>query len=246
MRAIFSPILVPTLISLTLAAPVAAQTQAKWGADDLRKALSDHLVRIGREAPPDAHIGPLDPRVSLPACDKLDISTRGGSGTSFVLRCEGPQMWQHVLRVDHMPQGAVQSEVAPPAASGGLFRVVVAKVDLPAGAILTENDLEERPVGVSPGATAIKSLADAVGLRLNSSVGPGLALTTRHVARTPAILKGENVTLIANGSGFEISVPGRAEQDGHEGDVITVRNIRSGSALKGRVGKGKMVSVIEM
>ena len=238
--------LLPALLSLSLAAPAGAQTPAKWGADDVRKALTDHLVQIGRVPPPDAHIGPLDPRTSLPACEKLEISARGGSGTSFVLRCEAPEVWQHVLRVDNLPQGAARSEVAPPPSAVGLFRVVVAKVDLSAGSILTENDLEERPVGVSPGATAIKSLAEAVGLRLTSSVGPGLALTTRHVARTPAILKGENVTLIANGSGFEISVPGRAEQDGHEGDVITVRNVRSGAALKGRVGKGKTISVIEM
>ena len=229
-----------------LASAAAAQGVGKWGADDLRKVLSDHLVRIGRPAPDQNHIGPLDPRMSVPACEKLDISARGGSGTSFVLRCEGPQAWQHVLRVDNLPPGQAQNEVAPAAASGGLFRVVVAKVDLPAGAILTENDLEERSVGTSPGATAVKTLADAVGLRLTSSIGPGLALTMRHVARTPSILKGENVTLLANGSGFEISVPGRAEQDGYEGDVITVRNTRSGSALKGRVGKGKIVSVIEM
>ena len=226
--------------------PAWAQSPGKWGADDLRKVLSDHLVRIGRPVPDHANIGPLDPRMSLPACEKLDISTRGGSGGSFILRCEGPQPWQQVLRVDNLPPGHVQSEVAPAVAPGGLFRVVVAKVDLPAGSILTENDLEERSVGNSPGATAVKSLSDAVGLRLTSSIGPGLALTTRHIARTPAILKGENVNLLANGSGFEISVPGRAEQDGYEGDVITVRNTRSGSVLKGRVGKGKIVSVIEM
>jgi len=238
--------LIPTLMSLALVAPAGAQSAGKWGSDDLRKALTDHLARIGREAPVSANIGPLDPRMSVAACDNLDISSRGGSGTSFVLRCSAPQAWQHVLRIDNLPPGAVQSEVAPPTVQGGQFRVVVAKVDLSAGAILTENDLEERNVAASPGATAVKSLSDAVGLRLTSSVGPGLTLTTRHVARTPSILKGENVSLIANGSGFEISVPGRAEQDGYEGEVITVRNTRSGSALKGRVGKGKTISVIEM
>jgi len=238
---LFSSLMVAMLVS-----PAMAQGVGKWGADDLRKALSDHLVQIGRTVPDQANIGPLDPRMSVPACEKLDISTRGGSGTSFVLRCEGPQAWQHVLRVDNLPPGQVQTEVAPAAAPGGLFRVVVAKVDLPAGSILTDKDLEERSVGNSPGATAVKTLSDAVGLRLTSSIGPGLALTTRHIARAPTILKGENITLLANGSGFEISVPGRAEQDGYEGDVISVRNTRSGSALKGRVGKGKIVSVIEM
>jgi flagella basal body P-ring formation protein FlgA len=238
--------LIASVLTAALVSPALAQGDSKWGADDLRKVLSDHLVQIGRPVPDQAKIGPLDPRMNVPACEKLDISSRGGSGTSFILRCEGPQAWQHVLRVDNLAPGQAQSEVAPVATAGGLFRVVVAKVDLPAGSILTEKDLEERSVGNSPGATAVKTVSDAVGLRLTSSIGPGLALTTRHIARTPAILKGENVNLLANGSGFEITVPGRAEQDGYEGDVISVRNTRSGTVLKGRVGKGKIVSVIEM
>lgn len=237
----------PILALLSLMGSALAEP-GKWGADDLRQALTEHLVKTGRQAPIPSNIGPLDPRMSVAACEKLDITARGNAGTSFILRCDAPQAWQHVLRVDNLPPHAtpVEPMVAPAAAVNGQFRIVVAKVDLSAGSILSENDLEERPVNVSPGATALKSVADAVGLRLASSVGPGLALTTRLVVRTPTILKGENVTLLANGSGFEISIPGRAEQDGFEGDVITVRNVRSGSALKGRIGKGKTVSVLEL
>ena len=241
-RRILSILLFGTLLSPALAEP------GTWGADDLRQALTEHLVKTGRQAPAAANIGPLDPRMNVPACEKLDISARSNAGTSFVLRCEAPQIWQHVLRVDHMPPQAATADktAAPVPAANGQFHIVVPKVDLSAGSILSANDLELRPVNVSPGATAIKSVEDAVGLRLASSVGPGLPLTTRHVMRTPSVLKGENVTLLANGSGFEISIPGRAEQDGFEGDVITVRNVRSGSALKGRIGKGKMISVLEL
>jgi hypothetical protein len=163
-----------------------AQGVGKWGADDLRKAWSDHLVQIGRTVPDQANIGPLDPRMSVPACERLDISTRGGSGTSFVLRCEGPQAWQHVLRVDNLPPGQVQTEVAPAAAPGGLFRVVVAKVDLPAGSILTDKDLEERSVGNSPGATAVKTLSDAVGLRLRKLAANTQVLVVTHSPQVAA------------------------------------------------------------
>jgi hypothetical protein len=54
------------------------------------------------------------------------------------------------------------------------------------------------------------------------------------------------VTLVANGSGFNISVPGKAEQDGYEGDLIMVRNTRSGAVLKGRLERGKTVSVMQL
>jgi flagella basal body P-ring formation protein FlgA len=131
-------------------------------------------------------------------------------------------------------------------AEGASWRVVVPKVNLPSGSVLTAEVLEERAVASAPPAQSIKSIADAVGLRATSAIGPGLTLTTRNVARAPLVAKGENVTLVANGSGFEISVPGRAEQDGYEGDLIMVKNSRTGIVLKGRLERGKIVSVMQL
>lgn len=64
--------------------------------------------------------------------------------------------------------------------------------------------------------------------------------------RTPLVVKGENITLVVSGNGFEIASPGKAEQDGFEGDLITVRNTRTGAAMKGRVEQGKIVSVLKL
>lgn len=238
-------LLLPVFLAATI--PAFAQSVERWGAEDIRRSLVEWLQSTGREVPQMANIGPLDPRISLPACEKVDVSPRGTSGTTFTLRCEGPSPWQQVLRVDNLPPATVSAMRAPEIASGqSQFQVIVPKVDLPAGAILTAGDLEERMVNVPPGTTAIRSISDVVGLRLLASISPGVALTSRHVARAHSVSKGENVTLIANGSGFQISVPGRAEQDGFEGDVITVRNNRTGATLKGRIERGKTVSVFQM
>ena len=39
---------------------------------------------------------------------------------------------------------------------------------------------------------------------------------------------------------------GRAEQDGYEGDLISVKNIKTGAILKGRLERGKLVSVMQL
>jgi len=52
--------------------------------------------------------------------------------------------------------------------------------------------------------------------------------------------------LVATGSGFEIAAPARAEEDGYEGDLIAVRNIKTGVALKGRLERDKKVIVSQM
>ncbi len=230
-----------------LAAAPALGADGRWGADDLRRVMSEWLIDHGRAAPAPSSIGPLDARLSLSACDKLDIAPRGASATSFTLKCSAPDLWQYVLRVDNIqPLAAAVVARAPEADAAGSWHVIVPRVELPAGAILTEDVLEDRVVNVSPGSLAIKSIKEAVGLRLTAPIGPGLMLTTRNVSRTPLVAKGENVTLVANGSGFEIVVPGRAEQDGYEGELIVVRNLRTGAVIKGRVEKNKIVSVLQM
>jgi flagella basal body P-ring formation protein FlgA len=60
------------------------------------------------------------------------------------------------------------------------------------------------------------------------------------------VAKGETVTLVAGGAGFEISAPGRSEQDGYEGDLISVKNLKTGAVLKGRLERGKTVSVMKL
>ena len=123
------------------------------------------------------------------------------------------------------------------------YNVVVPRVDLSAGTILTADMLEVRAMPQSAGMTAFKTVKEAVGLRLTANVGPSSILNTRNVAKAPQVLKGENVTIIAGGSGFEIIAPGKAEIDGYEGDLITVKNAKTGVKLTGKLGPGAIVLV---
>lgn len=231
--------------TLALQSPPSAPIEARnWGAEDLREAVVKWMQGQGRVIADPASIGPLDPRMSLPACDKLEISARGASSNTFQLRCEGPAAWTHIVRAGMATAPATVR--APEAAPQGQYTIIVPKIDLPAGTVLTAEVLEERQVSFAPASNALKSLQETVGLRLAAASGPGVALTTRSVARAPAVAKGENVTIVAGGAGFEISSPGRAEHDGYEGDLISVKNLKTGAVVKGRLERGKTVSVMKL
>ena len=234
------------ILSALLVGPAVAET-ANWGAADLRREMVDWLRSNGRNVPQPNEIGPLDPRLSVAACDQLDIVPRGPSSSTFLVRCRAPSEWSYVLRIDQLPQlPAVRADASKAVVPEVTWVVVTPKVNLPTGAVLTADVLEEKRVTAAPPPQAFKTISDAVGLRVSSPIGPGLTLTTRNVARAPLVATGENVTLVANGSGFEISVPGRAEQDGFEGDLISVKNVRTGTVLKGRLERGKIVSVVQL
>ena len=167
------------------------------------------------------------------------------------MECKAPTVWRFVLRADFGPaKGTIAAPVAAPVASqpGGArqWTVVAARSSLPSGAVLSEDSIEERLVSSPPPAHALRSATQAIGLRLTSSVAGGVALTMRNIARTPLVMKGESVTLVATGSGFQIATPARAEEDGHEGDLISVRNTKTGVTLKGRLERDKTVVVLKM
>ena len=237
------------LIGVLWVGPAVAEPQ-RWGPADLRRVMIDWLVSNDRAVPLASSIGPLDPRLNIEPCDQVEITPRGATASSFTVRCKAGASWSYTLRLDAVTpstfHAAQPAPTADPAAAQRSWRVVAPKIDLPAGALLSPDILEERIVTSTPPGQAIKSIADAVGLRVLSPIGPGLTLTTHNVARAPLVAKGENVTLVANGSGFNISVPGKAEQDGYEGDLIMVRNSRSGAVLKGRLERGKFVSVMQL
>lgn len=227
-----------TLLMAVLAAPSMANTD-KWGPDDLRRVLANWLEQQGTNVPSMAAIGPLDPRLLITPCDMPEISVRSSASTSYVLKCKSPENWQYVLRLDG-DQRAATPEQREKQQFG---TIVVPKIMIPTGTILKADMLEERPASGSPSMQAFRSVSEAVGLRTTGNVQPGLALTMRHVAKAPSVLRGEMVTVLAGGSGFQIAMPGRAEQDAYEGDVITVRNPSSGKTVTGRLEPGKTVHV---
>lgn len=234
---------IATLAMLALiATPAFAQTAAnpdKWGPDDLRRVLANWLEQQGTNVPNMASIGPLDPRVQVTPCDAPEISVRSSASTSYVLRCKSPENWQYVLRLDG-DQRSYASDTRQPAQFG---TIVVPKSMIPAGTVLKADMLDERPATGAAPPQAFRSVADAAGMRTASNLQPGLPLTMRHVVKAPTVLKGETVIVLAGGAGFQIAMPGRAEQDGFEGDMITVRNVASGKTVTGRLEPGKTVHV---
>ncbi len=237
---------IPLIAFLSLGAALPAfAADGVWGAENIRQAVRDYMAGSGKPLADTAAIGPLDERMQIPPCATVPtIAPRSAYSSSLVVQCAGPQVWTFNVRVD-------AQSAAPVAASGKAlangpvqrWHVVVPRASLPVGTILTAAMIEERETDIAPGGAFLKSLDEAVGLRLTAALGPGIAITTRNVARAPTIMKGETVTLTAEGEGFVIATPGRAEEDGYEGDLVAVKNIKSGIVLSGRVAQGGVVLV---
>jgi len=87
------------------------------------------------------------------------------------------------------------------------------------------------------------STEQVVGRILAKSAGPQEIITTRHLSSQPVIKRGDNVTVVLDQDGLEISTKGVAQEQGHPGKTIRLVNPKSKKEFQGLVVDAKTVKV---
>ena len=87
------------------------------------------------------------------------------------------------------------------------------------------------------------SSEQVLGRILAKSVGPQEILTTRHLSNQPIIKRGDNVTVVLDQDGLEISTKGVAQEQGYAGKFIRLLNPKSKKEIQGLVLDAKTVKV---
>jgi len=82
-----------------------------------------------------------------------------------------------------------------------------------------------------------------VGRTLARNVGPQEIITSRHLSNHPVIRRGEEVTVVLDDDGLEISTKGIAQEQGYLGKTIRLINPKSKKEFQGLVVNAKTVRV---
>jgi len=204
--------------------------------EDIRAAAAD-AVRLQRAMPgarAEIVADDIDARVRLTRCAeplavKLPFDGRRSSRVTTEVRCSGPKPWKMFVPVRLVIYQSV---------------LVAARV-LPKGSSLTADDLvlAERDTGRMNYGYLVR-LEDAVGQRLRRPLGLGDALTPANLETPALITRGQRVTLEARGRGLTVRMAGVAEADGIRGQIIPVKNLRSGEKVQAVVRSAKAVEVL--
>jgi flagella basal body P-ring formation protein FlgA len=201
----------------------ALPAQAQQPHATIQRAIEEYVRVQTNGLPGKATIqsGAIDPRLVLPACGAMEVFTPPGSrlwGNSSVgVRCGAPTPWTIYVGVTVRVSGSYIAVARP----------------IPAGQALTDadltvmqGDLTQMPAGV------VSDASQAVGKTLAMPVGPGQALRA-DLLRTPnAILQGQNVKVVSEGSGFRVSADGKAVTNAAVGQVAQIR-MNSGQTISG-------------
>jgi flagellar basal body P-ring formation protein FlgA len=229
-------ILRAALLALACALPAAADP-----ADGLDGAEVAELVRAAMTAAgaPGSGVAVSASR-PFPACGTVPtVAPRvAGDWRTVTLTCAAPA-WQRSVRTGAaapagLPARAQATDDGP--------RVLVLAESLSAGTVIAARHLTSRPIARAQ-AGALTDPAQAVGRRLRAHLPEGRALLARHLDHDWAVAAGAPVAISAGLRGIDVSTPGTALEPGRIGDLIEVRNARSGRTIRAIVAGANLVTV---
>ena len=215
-------------------------------------ALAKAWVSKDQQLPADqVQFAALDSRVRIAECGQpLQFDYPFSSSRETVrVRCNQANAWQLFLRLTSPVTARVASPAPPQSqtvaarpngpvtAQAATKTVVVARRLLQRGTELNGSMLEEvqRPaLGLDP--LAISSLKDVESAEVVRDIPAGTALRSYDIKRSLMVRKGQSAMLtVGQGAGFQITVKVQAEQDGHLGEQIRLKNTESGRLIVGVV-----------
>lgn len=219
------------LLAAGLACTLPLSVTAQLAPDTLERAVVLATEAAAALAPPGARVlvqpGPLDPRLTLAPCSRVEpYLTKGVPAwgrTRVGLRCN---------------EGAVRWNVFLPLAVQVWAPALVSTTTLPPGARLAEAQLVLADTDWA--ATPQPPFADAralAGRTLARPVAAGQPLRPADLQPRQWFAIGDRVTVEASGDGFSVSAEGRALSPGLEGQPARVRVGDEGSTSRVVVGR---------
>jgi len=216
---------------LWLSAPGIGHAQSQQ--NPLYKAVEDYLRTHSQGLPGKVsyRITPLDTRTQLAPCDAYEPFLPTGSApwgkTTVGVRCLGPSSWTVY----------VQAQVSIQA------KYLVAARPLTSGQIVGPGDFVSRSgdLGTLP-SSILMDAEQAIGKTVKIGIAAGQPLRSDQLIAPWAVIQGQNVKTISQGTGFSVSSEGKALNNAVEGQVVQVRT-PSGQTVSGIARPGGIVEV---
>ena len=196
--------------------------------ESIRAAVHQYMMELAEREPhgsAEIHVGRLDPRLRLPACEaEMETFLPQGSrtlGNSTVgVRCNSVKPWTLYVPV----------KVA-------IFQVVLITTrPLARGEIVSAADLRlERQNLDTLRAGYLTDPTQAIGKLAKRSLTAGTALSASNLAPQRVIKRGEKVTLLMDIPGIQVRATAKALGDGTVGETISVRNTSSRKVVQATV-----------
>lgn len=123
-------------------------------------------------------------------------------------------------------------------------KIVVANCVIMKGQVIRDADLRLERTDVGRLNGYYVEAAKVTGLAAKRIINPGMAINGSMLEKPILVHHGTPVSIVARIAGMEVATSGQAMQDGRQGQLIRVMNLKSNRVVTGRVVDASTVQVI--
>ena len=178
----------------------------------------------------------FSPKKRLPDCNQnVSYKKHDDSFKLVKVICEGEKPWTIFVKTN--------ANTTKKKKLLGLksYQILVLNKSMEKGNYIKKSDLEfiNSPVKYS----FYNNKEELIGRKLKQNLRKGQYLQPRHFFKKYSVNEGDTVVIMSKFKNTEVSTAGIAMKSGNIGDVLEVRNSRSGKIIKGTLKKNKKIKV---
>ena len=124
-----------------------------------------------------------------------------------------------------------------------IFKVLRLNKSLEKNTIIEFDHLELAVLSNSSQNSFFSYKKELVGRKLKKNLKMGQILHPRHLHEKFEVNSGDVISIVSNIGNASVAVSGEAQGSGYLGDLIRVKNLRSGKTVRGYIKKNKIIKV---
>ena len=124
-----------------------------------------------------------------------------------------------------------------------IFKVLRLTRSVEKNTIIELDDIEVVELSNSSQKSFFSHKKELVGRKLKQNLKMGQLLHPRHLYKKFEVSSGDVISIISNIGNASVTVSGEAQGSGNLGDLIRVKNLRSGKIIKGYIKKDKIIRI---
>ena len=138
-------------------------------------------------------------------------------------------------------QASIENKI--PKMKSKLLKIIKLKKSVEKNDILELDDLEIVSTENKYQTSFFSNKKDLAGRKLKKNLKMGQILYPRHLFESFDINNGDVISIVSKLGNVSVTVSGEAQDSGNLGDLIKVKNLKSGKIIKGYIKKNKKIKI---
>ena len=173
----------------------------------------------------------------------IKVNCLDENGFELVMRVQTSRNAENIKKVKTRKVSRVVIRKKLSKKKNELLKIIKLKKSLEKNEIIELDDVETVLVEKKHQISFFANKKELVGRKLKTNLKMGQKLHPRHLFESFDINHGDVISIVSNLGNVSVTVSGEAQDSGNLGDLIKVKNLKSGKVIKGYVNKDKKIKI---